>query len=329
MEEKIPQDPNGWGVASDEENFLDFPKQDDSGIAVTIWQQRLAVAPHKHHFWEFTLIINGCCVHNYRGVKVPLLPGDVFLIEPGEEHSYGFTTSLKLINCQFYCNNLSELLPECPDVFMPSLQEGQDAATIRRRWDTVLRNIAHGSSLPEESVDTHINYLNRQGVIHLNMSIYKEIEGLLHKMMVEQERKERGYKMLKSALLQIILLTFQRVQCTRAQKIDYQKNKKKEVIYQAISYIEHNLDKKLEIEAIAQDFYMSPGYFRSTFKDVTGLSPNEYIQRLRIIKSLEYIELEGLNFSEAGARVGIYDASHYNRIFKKVIGYSPRYFKKI
>ena len=32
-------------------------------------------------------------------------PGDVFLIEPGEEHSYEIQAPIELINCQFFRRN--------------------------------------------------------------------------------------------------------------------------------------------------------------------------------------------------------------------------------
>ena len=55
----------------------------------------------------------------------------------------------------------------------------------------------------------------------------------------------------------------------------------------------------------------------------------EYMNRMRIVKSLEYLEMEQLSVAEAAEKVGIYDANYFSRMFKKVMGYSPRYFKKI
>ena len=58
------------------------------------------------------------------------------------------------------------------------------------------------------------------------------------------------------------------------------------------------------------------------------MTPVEYLNRIRIIKSLEYLERNQCNIADAAASVGIYDANYYTRLFKKILGYSPKYFKK-
>ena len=65
------------------------------------------------------------------------------------------------------------------------------------------------------------------------------------------------------------------------------------------------------------------------FKDVTGLTPLEYVTRIRIIKSLEFIQHDNVTIRKAAEMVGIYDPNYFTRIFKKVMGYPPRYFRKI
>ena len=42
------------------------------------WEDNISVKPHRHAYYEFALVTKGSCVHSYKGVKVPLVPGDVF-----------------------------------------------------------------------------------------------------------------------------------------------------------------------------------------------------------------------------------------------------------
>ncbi|MGN1007844.1 MAG: helix-turn-helix transcriptional regulator, partial [Butyricicoccus sp.] len=74
-------------------------------------------------------------------------------------------------------------------------------------------------------------------------------------------------------------------------------------------------------------YHLSPGHFRRIFKHSVGLSPVEYMNRLRIVKSFAYLQDKDLTIADAGAAVGIHDPNYYSRLFKKTIGYSPRYFK--
>lgn len=292
-------DKNGWMVPC-YDGYLEFPKQDESGIAVTVWNHMISVQPHKHHFQEFALITKGYCIHKYEGVEVPLMPGDVFLIRPHKEHSYLIQSPIELINCQFYSEQMNE-------VFQELLQEVEiDEKHLSRQ-----------------------SQLNQQGVLHLNMEELQEIEFLLNQMMKEQEHKESGLEQIKMACLQMILVKFSRIRKRQNEQLGTRKNYKKDKIYEILAYVEEHLAEEINFNEIATNAYWSVGHFRAVFKDVTGLTPTEYLNRLRIIKSLEYIQKDGLSVSEASECVGILDAAYFSRLFKKVMGYSPRYFKKI
>ena len=55
----------------------------------------------------------------------------------------------------------------------------------------------------------------------------------------------------------------------------------------------------------------------------------DYLNRMRVVKSLEYLEMEKSTIAAAAAKVGVYDSNYFSRMFKKVMGYSPKYFKSI
>ena len=115
----------------------------------------------------------------------------------------------------------------------------------------------------------------------------------------------------------------------RNEKIRHHSNQKRDMIYDALMYIEEHLDAKIDFSSLAEKSFMSPSYFRSIFKDVTGLTPVEYLNRMRIVKSLKYLELDKSTIADAAAKVGIFDSNYFSRMFKKVMGYSPKYFKSI
>lgn len=301
MEENMNlRDENGWMVPC-HDGYLDFPAQDDTPIAVTVWNHMISVKPHRHKFQEFALITRGYCVHVYRGIEVPLIPGDVFLIEPEEEHGYEIQAPIELINCQFYPEKLGG---ECQKLMRQMCLQKKDSGSHSRQ-----------------------SRLDRQGILHLNMKERKDIEFLLNSMMEEQENPQEDMAVMKAACLQMILIKFRRNQKRKAEQISHYKDSKKEKIYEILSYMEENLTKELDVHRIAEEACWSVGYFRAVFKDVTGLTPTEYLNRLRILKSLEYMQKDGMNVSEAALRAGYLDPAYYSRLFKKIMGYSPRYFK--
>lgn len=304
-----------------------FPGTDGSPISVTVWSHIIPVGLHCHRFYELAIVVKGACVHNYQGIQVPLIPGDVFLIEPDQEHGYDIQSPIEIINCQFYPDRLSQ---ECNLALRETIMKSDilyETFDLEKRWNELLLL----TSAKESFIDnqTRQAYLNKQGVIHLQADQMQEVEMLLHKMMKEQKKQEKGYIQAKSACLQLLLVTFLRVQQQRLRSLDAQTNQKKTVIYRVLEYMETHLDDKIDFNEMAGNVYWSLGYFRTVFKDVTGLSPIDYLNRLRIIKSLEYLHASDVTVCEAAAKVGIYDASYYTRLFKKIMGYPPKYFKQI
>lgn len=59
------------------------------------------------------------------------------------------------------------------------------------------------------------------------------------------------------------------------------------------------------------------------------MSPTDYLNHVRISRALELLQVTSLSIAEIASRVGIYDANYFSRLFKKVTGYPPRYFKSI
>jgi len=318
---------NGWCGVRCIDGYLEFPKQDRTQIAVKVWNHEIPVALHRHKYYEFALIIKGCCVHEYRGIQIPLVPGDVYMIEPGEMHGYDVQAPMHLINCQFFTGEFEEKFSGLPEDEreLGFIRPGNEM--WKKRWDEVVKYVSLQSSLLDKERQSREANMHKQGVIHLNIHERKEIEYLFQRLMKEQEDQDIGLDFMKSAYLQQILVTFQRIQKKRLALLNNYRNSKRDYIYEVVEYMEKHITERLDLQKLSKDVYWSEGYFRRVFKDIMGMSPIEYFNRMRIVKSLELREQEGLNFSEAAARVGIYDASYYNRLFKKVMGDSPRNFQ--
>lgn len=315
MKKIIEED--GWCGLRSVDGYLEFPKQDRTQIAVKVWNHEIPVPLHCHKYYEFALVIKGCCVHKHQGIQIPLVPGDVFMVEPEEVHGYDVQAPIQLINCQFFADEAEEE--------SGFIKPGN--GMWKKRWNEVVKYVSLQNSLLESGRHSRENNLYKQRVIHLNITERKEIEYLFERLMKEQEEQEVGLEYMKSAYLEQILITFQRIQKKRLDLLNNYRNSKRDYIYDVVGHMEDHITERLDLQKLAKDAYWSEGYFRRVFKDIMGMSPVEYFNRMRIVKSLEFKEREGLNFSEAAARVGIYDASYYNRLFKKVMGDSPRSFQ--
>lgn len=317
-------------VFSEEQNtdypYKPFQVYDSTPISVEIWSDQISVEMHCHRHYEFALITKGACLHTYRGMQVPLIPGDVFMIEPNQPHGYELQAQVCIINCMFYPEDLSD---ESSQMLQNTVNSSMSYKNedIKKQWDELLQYV----SMKEGGLDSHVREagLNAQGIIHLNGQEMHQVENYLREMANEQEQKAINLEFAKSAYLQLILVLLSRVQMRRRKKIKSYPDKKRDMIYNALVYIEDHLDEKVDFAMLAEKSYMSPSYFRSVFKDVTGMTPVDYLNRMRVVKSLEYLEVERSTIAEAAAKVGVYDSNYFSRMFKKVMGYSPKYFKSI
>ena len=101
------------------------------------------------------------------------------------------------------------------------------------------------------------------------------------------------------------------------------------IFAKTISYIEDNFPKELSREDIAAKLEISPQYLSTLFKEECGLQLNEFINRCRIERSLEFIkDNPSLQFKQVAESVGISDQNYFCRLFKKHTGKTPTDFKK-
>jgi len=102
-------------------------------------------------------------------------------------------------------------------------------------------------------------------------------------------------------------------------------------ILRAICYIEDHLTEHgLGVERLARAAGMSPFHFCRVFKRYTTKSPMQYVVRVRVKKAEELLRYNSGNMTicRIATSIGFYDASNFNRHFKKTTGLTPSAFKK-
>lgn len=101
------------------------------------------------------------------------------------------------------------------------------------------------------------------------------------------------------------------------------KAKNSDIIYKAMNYIRRNYDKSnMSLSEVAEEIGLSVSYFSKLFKEETGLSYSEYLNKVRIAASRELLK-KGIPIVEVAHKVGFSDQSYFSRVFKKMEGVSP------
>lgn len=99
-------------------------------------------------------------------------------------------------------------------------------------------------------------------------------------------------------------------------------------IREILNYIEFNLDAPLTLAELAEAFHISIPYMSNLFKKELGTTIISYINNQRIKEAIRLLNSTKMSIQEIASQVGIVDSNYFTKVFKKVIGCTPKEYKK-
>ena len=90
-----------------------------------------------------------------------------------------------------------------------------------------------------------------------------------------------------------------------------------------LDLMEKNPAERLSLSTMADVVGLSSSRLRHKFKAEIGITPNLYLQRLRLQRARELLKREGLSVKEVRAAVGIESDSYFAHQFKRAYGIPP------
>jgi Transcriptional regulators len=100
------------------------------------------------------------------------------------------------------------------------------------------------------------------------------------------------------------------------------------LVKKAIGYLNRNARVQVSRWQIAESVNISEDYLTRIFHREMGLSPTDYLNRLRIQLAIQELRLTGRTISEVAIRTGFQDQAYFCRVFKKVKGFPPGSVRK-
>lgn len=98
-------------------------------------------------------------------------------------------------------------------------------------------------------------------------------------------------------------------------------------INQAVHFIKANIQAELDNEIIANELDISTSYLMRTFKQFTGITINDFINRYRVYRSLDLLE-KHLKIYEVSEQVGYNEYKAFNYNFHKYLKMTPNQYMK-
>ncbi len=97
----------------------------------------------------------------------------------------------------------------------------------------------------------------------------------------------------------------------------------------AMQIIADNLQQKIRVEEIAANLGISAGHLSRIFRQATGQTVVEYINRVKCERVKALLENRNVSLQEACDGVGISDVNYLSRLFKKVTGTTIREYRML
>lgn len=263
---------------------------------------------HMHDFIEIAYVASGRGIHRVGENEYNVSKGDLFIINYNVPHEFRSLPDtahpyLSVYNCIFRPRFIDYSLINCRDF--------NDIT-----WHFLFRSLFPDEA--EQRVD--IKLLENDSL---------EMEALYEKMHREYHMREEGYiEILRAYVIELLVSIFRqyRIQLKNSGKPPA---KKSTVIEKAIEYLKQNYSSNIRLEDIAAKAFLSYSYFGRLFKEYTGMTVSEYIQKLRMEEACRLLKSTSKKVTDIASDVGYTDIKFFYSVFRKVTGKTPAEYRKV
>ena len=137
-------------------------------------------------------------------------------------------------------------------------------------------------------------------------------------------REEPYYELEVAATLAAIICELYRAGGVRNITAESKKiSHRRSVMAQLIGEIEQNYAQKITLADLAASAQINEKYLCRFFKEFTGFTPIDYINRFRIDKACYQLAVNKMSVTDAAYECGFNELSYFSKCFRKYKGMSP------
>lgn len=243
---------------------------------------------HHHDFFEISIILQGESLYLIDGEWKTVRSGDVLMFNPGVDHA-----EKQLINTYSH-----QLHIGIKNFKLYGLEENHfpNSSSLLSIQDNQLKVFDKAWQLIEEfnQQQTNFHFIGRALVMEMMILLLRSLEK-------EEQVQDTAHTNQSDRMNQVVQLI--------------------------TTYMENNYAKDISIEQLATLYYVSPTYLSKIFKELTGVSPINYLIQIRLKNAHQMLEKQDLTVKEVAKAVGYEDAYHFSKSFKKHFGISPSIVK--
>lgn len=119
------------------------------------------------------------------------------------------------------------------------------------------------------------------------------------------------------------------VQQTLARCYDSLRKEINSPVEAAKAYVAINFSKPLSLEEVALNVHLNATYFSELFKRITGENFWDYLVNYRMLMAQEFLKNNENKIHEVAILVGYNDSRHFSKLFKKIVGITPKEYRDL
>lgn len=101
-----------------------------------------------------------------------------------------------------------------------------------------------------------------------------------------------------------------------------------EIVRRSMRYLRENFQGLNSAQSAARACGVSYSHMTRLFRQHAGLSPHQYLLRLKMLYAAQRISTEPLKLDEIAEELGFADAFVFSKAFKRVLGLSPQVYRR-
>lgn len=243
----------------------------------------------QHDGAELVFLLEGeACWELADDLLVPLRPSHCALFPPELKHR--ITNGIYPPSTSFW-------------MVMSPMSEGQRSAMLTETNRTLFENALGQNGLTQPMSDQTLASIN--SVIRL----------------MKDKRIYTGAPLLISELRAHLHLIM--VETWKAHEIKPSQAAPDKLVQSVLEIMHDKSDDWPKISTIADRFGCTRGHLHAIFRRDVGMSPSDYVQRLRIKRACEMLTTESRSVTDIAHTMGFASSQHFARTFRKYLGLTP------
>ena len=95
-----------------------------------------------------------------------------------------------------------------------------------------------------------------------------------------------------------------------------------------IEFIASNVERDLSLSVLASVVGVSQHHFAQLFKQMTGLSPHQYVLQTRIDRAKTHLVDLDVSVGAISRLTGFSTQEHFTKVFRRLVGITPSKFRR-